>query len=155
MASVGFKPSGTSGGIPTYPVTFSLATMPLTARTGMTVQVTVTLGEGKGVLAVPAMALQGKPGSYTVLVLAPAGDIQVRAIKVGLMSAALVQVIEGVTAGEKVILDVPGAATPPPAATSPASSASVGASPSSKKNKKTPGTTAAPTGPSPTSSGTN
>jgi hypothetical protein len=102
------------------------------------------------------MALQGKPGSYTVLVLAPAGDIQVRAIKVGLMNVATVQVIAGVAEGEKVILDVPGAATPPPAATSPASSASVGASPSSsKKNKKSPSPTAAASGSSPTSSATS
>jgi HlyD family secretion protein len=156
VASVGFTPSGSSGGAPTYPVTFNLATLPPNARIGMTVQVTVTLGEGKGVLAVPAMALQGKPGSYTVLVLAPAGDIQVRAIKVGLMNVATVQVIAGVAEGEKVILDVPGAATPPPAATSPASSASVGASPSSsKKNKKSPSPTAAASGSSPTSSATS
>jgi RND family efflux transporter MFP subunit len=157
VASVGFKPSGSSSGVPTYPVTFNLATLPPNARIGMTVQVTVTLGEGKGVLTVPAMALQGKPGSYTVFVLAPAGDIQERAIKVGLMNAAVVQVIEGVTAGEKIIVEVPGAATPPPpAATSPASSASVGASPSSsKKNKKSPSPTAAPSGSSPTSSATS
>jgi multidrug resistance efflux pump len=156
VASVGFKPSGSSAGVPTYPVTFNLATLPPNARIGMTVQVTVTLGEGKGVLAVPAMALEGKPGSYTVLVLAPAGDIQERALKVGLMTVATVQVIAGVAEGEKVILDVAGAASPSVAASSAVTSASVGASPSSsKKNKKSPSPTAPPSGSSPTSSGTN
>jgi macrolide-specific efflux system membrane fusion protein len=156
VASVGFKPSGSSAGVPTYPVTFNLATMPPNARIGMTVQLTVTLGEGKGVLAVPAMALKGKPGSYTVFVLAPAGDIQVRALKVGLMNVASVQVIAGVAEGEKVILDVAGAASPSVAASSAVSSASLSASPSSsKKNKKSPSPTAAPSGSSPTSSGTN
>jgi hypothetical protein len=156
VVSVGFQPSGRSAGVATYPVTFNLATLPPNARIGMTVQVTVTLGEGKGVLSVPAMALQGKPGSYTVLVLAPAGDIQVRAIKVGLMNVATVQVIAGVAEGEKVILDVAGAAAPSPTTGSVVSSASVAPSPSSsKKNKKSPSPTAAPGGSSPTSSATS
>jgi len=154
LASIGFTPSGASAGGPTYPVTFKIPTIPATARIGMTVQVSVTLGVAKGVLAVLARALQGQPGSYTVLVLGPAGDIQVRPVKVGLMSATYVQITQGVALGEKVILDVAGGVSPTPFAT-PVPSASV-----SQRIKKSPspsssGAVGSPSGsPSPTASPT-
>lgn len=130
VASVGMTPSASPPTGATYPVTFKLAALRADARIGMTVQLKVSLGLARGALAVPVGALRGRPGSYTVLLVTPAGDIQVRAVQVGLMNSALAQVIEGVAKDDMVIVDVPGIA-PPHATTLP----KVPASPKPKKSR--------------------
>lgn len=144
VASVGVTPSATPPTGATYPVTFKLAALPADARIGMTVQLKVSLGVARGALAVPVGALRGRPGSYTVLLVTPAGDIQVRAVQIGLMNSALAQVIEGLAKDDMVILDVPGIA-PPHATTLPKAPAS----PKPKKSRL-PRSTGAPSRPSPT-----
>jgi hypothetical protein len=144
VASVGVTPSASPPTGATYPVTFKLAALRAGARIGMTVQLKVSLGVARGALAVPVGALRGRPGNYTVLLVTPAGDIQVRAVQIGLMNSALAQVIEGVAQDDMVIVAVPGIA-PPHATTLPKASAS----PKPKKSRL-PRSTGGPGRPSPT-----
>ena len=56
-----------------YPVTITIKDAPATARAGMSADVTITTASATNVLVVPASALQGTTGNYTVLVLADDG----------------------------------------------------------------------------------
>src|SRR6185369_6585389 len=60
--------SSGSSGVVAYAVTVALKQPPATLRAGMTADVTITTASASGVLAVPAAALRGSEGNYTVLV---------------------------------------------------------------------------------------
>jgi macrolide-specific efflux system membrane fusion protein len=69
----------------------------------MTADITITTASATGVLAVPAAAIRGTAGSYTVLVLAN-GTPEARPVTVGLMTSDLVEVRSGVVAGDQVVI---------------------------------------------------
>jgi hypothetical protein len=94
--------SSSSNSVVSYAVTIDLAAPPATLRSGMTADVTVTTASATGVLAVPAAAIRGTNGSYTVLVLVD-GAPQARPVTVGLMTSALVEVKSGLSAGDVVV----------------------------------------------------
>jgi RND family efflux transporter MFP subunit len=94
--------SSSSSSVVSYAVTIDLAAPPATLRSGMTADVTVTTASATGVLAVPAAAIRGTNGSYTVLVLVD-GAPQARPVTVGLMTSALVEVKSGLSAGDVVV----------------------------------------------------
>ncbi len=75
-------------------------------RSSMTAQVNIVLGEAKGVLTGPAGALGEKDadGRYTVKVLASSGVALPRKIRVGLVDSSKFQVLDGLAAGEKVVI---------------------------------------------------
>lgn len=82
-------------------------------RIGMTAQVRIVVNAAKQALAIPASALgpAGPDGRYTVQVLPPANapgadsaQPQERKIRVGLNNRIQVQVLEGLKAGERVVL---------------------------------------------------
>ena len=90
-------------------------------RSSMTAQVYVVLGQAKGVLTGPAGAL-GKAeadGGYTVKVLDAKGIAHPRKIKVGVIDTSRFQVLDGLKAGEKVVVgdawnaSISGAGAPP------------------------------------------
>jgi RND family efflux transporter MFP subunit len=95
--------ASTSGGVVSYAVTVSLQAPPPSLRPGMTADVTVTTASASGVLAVPAAAIRGTSGAYTVLVLTAAGTSESRPVTVGLMTSSLVEVKSGLNAGDVVI----------------------------------------------------
>jgi membrane fusion protein, macrolide-specific efflux system len=95
--------TSTSGGVVSYAVTVALNAPPATLRPGMTADVTVTTASASGVLAVPAAAIRGTNGSYTVLVLDAAGVPESRPVTVGLMTSSLVEITSGLNAGEVVV----------------------------------------------------
>jgi multidrug efflux pump subunit AcrA (membrane-fusion protein) len=95
--------TSTTGGVVNYAVTVSLNSPPATLRPGMTADVTVTTASATGVLAVPAAAIRGTSGAYTVLVLTAAGTPETRPVTVGLMTSSLVEIKSGLNAGEVVI----------------------------------------------------
>jgi macrolide-specific efflux system membrane fusion protein len=76
-------------------------------RISMTAQVNIVLNQAKGAILIPATALgkRDKDGRYTVRVADQDkdGEAQPRKIRVGLMTTANVQVLEGLTEGEKVV----------------------------------------------------
>jgi macrolide-specific efflux system membrane fusion protein len=75
----------------------------------MTVQVSVDTGEAKNALTIPTVALgdRSDDGRFSVQVLDAAGKPQPRQLRTGLQDGAKVQVIEGLKAGEKVLLAPP------------------------------------------------
>jgi len=75
-------------------------------RISMTTQVSIILAAAKGALVIPQTALmaQGKDGAATVEVLDDKGKPAERKIKTGISDAADIQVIEGLKAGEHVVI---------------------------------------------------
>ncbi|HEY8437586.1 MAG TPA: efflux RND transporter periplasmic adaptor subunit [Candidatus Limnocylindrales bacterium] len=94
--------SSSSSSVVSYAVTINLTAPPATLRSGMTADVTVTTASASGVLAVPAAAIRGTTGNYSVLVLVD-GAPQVQPVTVGLMTSALVEVKSGLSAGDVVV----------------------------------------------------
>lgn len=98
------SPIATDGGdVVSYPVTVTLDSAPEGARSGMTAEVTITIATAQGVVTVPASALQGSAGSYSVLVLDAAGQPVSQPVEVGLVTSARVEVISGLAAGAQVV----------------------------------------------------
>ncbi len=75
----------------------------------MTVQVSVDTGEAKDALTIPTVALgdRADDGRFTVQVLDAAGKAQPRQLRTGLQDGAKVQVLDGLKAGDKVLLAPP------------------------------------------------
>jgi macrolide-specific efflux system membrane fusion protein len=95
--------SSSSSSVVSYAVTIDLASPPPTLRSGMTADITITTASASGVLAVPAAAIRGTAGNYTVLVLAN-GNPEARPVTVGLMTSALVEVRSGLSEGDQVVI---------------------------------------------------
>jgi macrolide-specific efflux system membrane fusion protein len=91
----------------------------------MTVQVEIETGQARRVATIPVVALgeRGKDGRYTVQVVDGAGKPTPRPVRVGLQDGARVQVVDGLKAGDKVLLAPPPPADPAAAAASDAASA--------------------------------
>jgi len=96
----------TTGGVVSYAVTVSLADPPATARAGMTADVTITIASATNVLTVPAAALRGTAGDYSVLVLAADGTPATVPVEVGLVTNTTAEVKSGLTAGQEVVTGV-------------------------------------------------
>ncbi len=83
-------------------------------RISMTTQVNIVLAEAKNALVLPSTALSAKAadGSYTVRVLDQQGQAHERKVRIGINTNALVQITDGVKAGERVVTGtaLPGAA---------------------------------------------
>jgi len=103
-----------------YNVLFEVDNRDRALFSDMTVQVDIEVGAARQVPSMPVVALgeRGKDGRFTVQVLDAANKQTPRQVKVGLQDGARVQVIDGLKAGEKVLL------APPIAADAAASSAS-------------------------------
>lgn len=98
-------------GVVSYPVTVTLTDAPATVRSGMTADVTITIDSATGVLAVPATALRGSAGAYTVLVLGTDGQPVSQAVEVGLVTSSLAEITSGLTPGQEVVTGVSTAQT--------------------------------------------
>lgn len=94
----------------------------------MTVQVDIETGEAKGVLTMPMVALgeRDKDGRFAVTRLEQGDRQRPAKVRTGLQDGARVQVLEGLKAGDKVLL------APPSAASAPADAASAAASGASR-----------------------
>ena len=95
--------SSGSNSVVSYAVTVSLKSPPAALRAGMTAEVTITTASATGVLAVPAAAIRGVEGNYTVLVMTASGTPEVRPVTVGLMTSSLVEIQSGLSAGDIVV----------------------------------------------------
>jgi hypothetical protein len=79
------------------------ATLPPTARIGQPAEATVILAQRTDVLVVPAAALD--PDGRSVLVSGPDG-VHPRAVTVGLVGREGVEILDGVVAGQLVVVSV-------------------------------------------------
>jgi len=73
-------------------------------RTGMTASVEILVAEKPEALVVPAEAVTGSRGQETVRVVDSNGQITVRRVKVGLASSRLIEVLEGLNEGDRVVI---------------------------------------------------
>lgn len=92
-----------AGGVVSYAVTVALDAPPAGLRAGMTADITITTAAADGVLAVPAAAVRGVAGNYSVLVVGTAASPEARPVTVGLMTSSLVEIQSGLTAGDVVV----------------------------------------------------
>ncbi len=74
-------------------------------RTYMTAQVYIVLGKAGDALTIPSAALgaRDKDGLYSVQVLSGDGQISTRQVKVGLNNRTQAEILEGLSAGERVV----------------------------------------------------
>ena len=86
-----------------YPVTVTLDAVPATARSGMSADVTITIASATNVLTVPAEALRGTAGDYSVMVLDASGAPQRQAVDVGLVTNVGAEIKSGLTEGQAVV----------------------------------------------------
>jgi len=92
-----------SGNVVSYAVTVQLARPPATLKAGMTADITITTASATVVLAVPAAAVRGVTGNYSVLVMTASGTTEARPVSVGLMTSSLVEIQSGLSAGDVVV----------------------------------------------------
>jgi macrolide-specific efflux system membrane fusion protein len=96
----------TSGGVVSYAVTVSLENVPATVRAGMTADVTITIDSATNVLTVPAAALRGTAGNYSVLVLGADGTPTPQPVQVGLVTNTTAEIRSGLAEGQEVVTGV-------------------------------------------------
>lgn len=96
--------SGAGGGVVTYAILASLPTPPAGTASGMSAQISVTTATAPNVIAVPAVALVGSAGSYSVRVLDSAGQPQLVSVTVGLITSSSVEIQSGVDEGTEVVV---------------------------------------------------
>lgn len=95
--------SSGSSSVVSFDVTVALKAPPADLRAGMTADVTITSASATGVLAVPAAAIRGTAGNYTVLVLTTTGTTRSAPVTLGLMTSTLVEVTSGLAEGDVVV----------------------------------------------------
>jgi macrolide-specific efflux system membrane fusion protein len=89
-----------------YNALFDVANPDRLLRIGMTAQVSIRLGDARNVLAIPAGALREKiaDGHYRVRVIDRSGTPQTRRIRTGVNNHIQVEVLDGITEGEEVVV---------------------------------------------------
>jgi macrolide-specific efflux system membrane fusion protein len=95
--------SSSSSSVVSYAVTIDVASPPKTLRSGMTSNITITTASAPQVLSVPAAAIRGTNGNYSVLVLVN-GAPQAEPVQVGLMTSSLVEIKSGLNEGDEVVI---------------------------------------------------
>jgi macrolide-specific efflux system membrane fusion protein len=105
VTSIATAASSTSGGgVVTFAVTVALDSAPDGARVGMSSDVAITTASATGVVAVPAIALNGRNGTYVVRVVDGTGAETPRSVEVGLVTSSLAEIKSGLAAGERVVI---------------------------------------------------
>ena len=95
--------STSSQNVVSYPVTITIKDAPATARAGMSADVTITTASATNVLTIPASALQGAAGDYSVLVLGAGGSTSRVAVDVGLVTNSMAEIKSGIAEGTNVV----------------------------------------------------
>ena len=69
----------------------------------MSASISITTASAANVIAVPAIALVGTAGSYSVRVLDSAGQPQLVSVQTGLVTSSLAEIQSGVDVGTQVV----------------------------------------------------
>jgi macrolide-specific efflux system membrane fusion protein len=112
VSAIAPSAASTSGSVVTYAVTIQLTSPPASARPGMSAKASVTIAQASGVLAVPAVALNGSAlTGYSVLVVGSDGSTESRTVTVGLVTSTQAEIQSGLQAGESVVIGTTAAQT--------------------------------------------
>ena len=68
----------------------------------MSASISVTTASASDVLAIPAIALNGTSGDYTVNVVASDGSVTAVPVQVGLVTTSLAEITSGISVGDRV-----------------------------------------------------
>jgi RND family efflux transporter MFP subunit len=104
VTSVAPTTDGATDSVVTYPVTVTLDEPDANVKPGMSSDVEIIIAEAPDVIAVPAVALDGRAANRTVQVLLPDGSVEARPVTVGLVNETLAEIQSGVAAGEEVVV---------------------------------------------------
>ena len=77
----------------------------------------ITVANASNVLTVPASALRGTAGNYSVLILGADGTPTAQAVEVGLVTNTTAEIKSGLTEGQEVVTGVANAQTGNPSVT--------------------------------------
>ncbi len=88
----------------TYVVLFDVDNADGELMPQMTAQTTFVAAAAPGALAVPLAALAPAADGHAVRVLQPGGEVQARAVRVGVRSRHLAQIVDGLAEGEQVVV---------------------------------------------------
>lgn len=91
-----------SSSVVTYAVQVTLDSTDASLRSGMSASISVTTASASGVIAIPAIALNGTSGDYTVNVVASDGSVSAMPVQVGLVTTSLAQITSGLSVGDRV-----------------------------------------------------
>jgi len=97
------SPTTSASGVVSYHLAIDVPSAPELVAPGMTVDVDVTTALATGVVAVPASALGGEPGAYTVQVPTGPGQARTVPVEVGLLTAEYAEIKSGIEAGTEVV----------------------------------------------------
>lgn len=100
-----------SENVQVFPVKVGFANPQGKIRPGMSADARITASERKAVLALPISSVQKKEGQFYADILIN-GQAQPRKIKLGLSTLESVEVLSGLQAGDKVLLEPQASATP-------------------------------------------
>jgi RND family efflux transporter MFP subunit len=103
--------TATAGGVVSYPIVITLVDPPEGTASGMTAEIQVTTAEAADVLAVPAEAINGSDGDYSVMVLGADGQPASQAVEVGLITSDLAEISSGLAEGDTVVTGIATAQT--------------------------------------------
>jgi RND family efflux transporter MFP subunit len=98
--------SANTGGVVSYPIVVALDAPPDGTASGMTAEVQVTTAQAADVLAVPAEAVNGSEGNYSVMVLGTDGQPASVAVEVGLITSDLAEISSGLNEGDTVVTGI-------------------------------------------------
>ena len=97
-------PTGSdSGGVVTFPIRVGLSRT-AGLRPGMNVSVRILVAQRSDVLQVPLEAVSREEDEPTVTILTESGEETTRPVEVGLANNEAIQIVEGLRAGERVVL---------------------------------------------------
>ncbi|MGE3620646.1 MAG: efflux RND transporter periplasmic adaptor subunit [Acidimicrobiia bacterium] len=96
-----------SSGVARFPVTVAFTDDSGSFVAGASVSVEVTVEEVADVVQVPSFAVRSVDGTSTVVVRTGSGDEE-RTVTTGMRSGSMVQVVSGLSAGEQVVVELPG-----------------------------------------------
>jgi multidrug efflux pump subunit AcrA (membrane-fusion protein) len=97
------SPTTSASGVVSYDLVIALTAAPKLVAPGMTADIDVTTALATGVVAVPAAALGGTPGAYTVQVPTGPGVAKTVPVEVGLLTAEYAEIRSGLEAGTEIV----------------------------------------------------
>jgi HlyD family secretion protein len=102
---VSIAPAGTvTQGVVSYPVALSIQTRDIILPAGMTASTIITIDQKENVLVVPNRAIRRQGREQVVEVLGADGKTASRPVRTGLQGEQTVEVIEGLSDGDRVVL---------------------------------------------------
>ncbi|MFD8599005.1 efflux RND transporter periplasmic adaptor subunit [Kitasatospora sp. NPDC059646] len=111
VLSVSSLPSSSTNGAVQYGAVLQITGDTSTLRTGLSATISVVTGSAENALSVPTAALQGTGATRTATVVHDDGTTERVQVAVGIEGDTTVQVVDGLTAGEKVELTATTAGT--------------------------------------------